>query len=337
MKQMNTLLFLILFSFANFVFAESYQFKDYGKFYYSGRDNAYSDGFMTGMSGRIELVEKLKHRVYLKIYQEDRVLVECSLRLEQIIDSTDAEGSPFREYVGIINEGSLKNETATIIIHKKWMTFDINQFELFFDFFGVFGDPGAASGSGFAINKHTIITNQHVVSGLDLFWAIKNNGNKKTAHKLEVLYEDASLDLAVLTTKDSLVACEVDRNVYDIGENIYVFGFPQIDVQGESLKMTQGIISSRMGIRNSAETYQIDAAIQPGNSGGPLVRNDKVIGIVRSTLKGDSQLVNYAIKSIFLGAILDVLNIQNEGSANPKECTYSIQGQTYKFYREQMR
>lgn len=336
MKQTNALLFLIIFLFANSVFAGSYHFKDYGKFYYSGRGNAYNDGFMTGFPGRIELEEKLKHRVFLKIYQYEQLIAEYSLRLEQIIDSTDAEGNPFKEYVGIISEGSLKNETATIIIQKNWMIFDVNQFELFFDFLGIFGDPGAASGSGFAINKHTIITNQHVVSGLDLFWAIKNDGNEKKAHKLEVLYEDASLDLAVLTSKDSLVACEVDRNVYDIGENIYVFGFPQIDVQGESLKMTKGIISSRMGILNTAETYQIDAAIQPGNSGGPLVRNDKIIGIVRSTLEG-SQLVNYAIKSIFLGAILDVLNIQNEGSANPKECTYSIQGQTYKFYREQMR
>ena len=335
MKHINTL--LLLFIFANFIFAESYQFKDYGKFYYSGRDNAYSDGFMTGVSGRIELVEKLKHRVFLKIYQNEQLIAEYSLRLEQIIDSTNAEGYSFREYIGIISEGPLKNETASIIIYKKWMVFEVNQFELFFDFLGIFGDPGAASGSGFAINKHTIITNQHVVSGLDLVWAIKNDGNKKTAHKLEVLYEDASLDLAVLTSKDSLVACEVDRNVYDIGENIYVFGFPQIDIQGESLKMTKGIISSRMGIHNSAETYQIDAAIQPGNSGGPLVRNDKIIGIIRSSLRGDSQLVNYAIKSIFLGAILDVLNIQNEGFANPKECTYSIQGQTYKFYREQMR
>ena len=131
MKHINTL--LLLFIFANFIFAESYQFKDYGKFYYSGRDNAYSDGFMTGVSGRIELVEKLKHRVFLKIYQNEQLIAEYSLRLEQIIDSTNAEGYSFREYIGIISEGPLKNETASIIIYKKWMVFEVNQFELFFD------------------------------------------------------------------------------------------------------------------------------------------------------------------------------------------------------------
>jgi len=79
-----------------------------------------------------------------------------------------------------------------------------------------------------------------------------------------------------------------------------------------------------MGYQDDVKTYQIDAAVQPGNSGGPLVRKDKIIGIVVSRLEGKSQNVNYAIKSNFLGSVLDVLKINNTGKAKPKECTYTI-------------
>ena len=103
------------------------------------------------------------------------------------------------------------------------------------------------------------------------------------------------------------------------------YGYPQPDYQGLSLKATKGIISSRMGYLDDAKTYQIDAAVQPGNSGGPLSKGDKIVGVVVSRLAVDgSQNVNYAIKSNFLGAILDVLKIQNTGKAKPKDCTYTI-------------
>ena len=340
MKKITSFALLVSAVLINLSFAEVYNFKDYGKYYYSGRDASYSDGYMFGVSGKIEIVEKLKHRVNVKVVLEDKVLsdVNVSIRLDQIVDSVDAKGLPYRLYVGQISDGADEGEKAILSVHGKWISLDVlNQYELFFDFFGEYGESGLAFGSGFAIDEHTIITNQHVISGLDLFWAAQYDAVNNDFKELEVVYQDAKLDIAVLKSKDSLVACEVDRTIYDIGEEVVAYGFPQIRIQGKSLKATKGIISSRMGYRNAAESYQIDAAVQPGNSGGPLARNDKIVGIVSSRLTGESQLVNYAIKSNFLGAILDVLKIQNNGSAKPKDCTYSIQGQSYRYYNERLR
>lgn len=337
MKSMKTHIFCFVMIFVGLVYAEVYNFKDVGRFYYSGRDDGYSDGWMTGASGKVEIDEKLKHRVDFKVYKGDQLVEDLSLRIESIIDSFDTDGS-YKGYVGTLSNGPFKDETAAISIHGKYLTFRVMQrYDLFFDFYGSFGEDGLAFGSGFAVNSHTIITNQHVVSGLDLFWATQYGNGTKIYHELEIVHEDPLLDLAVLSSKDSLTACEVDRNVYGIGEEVFAYGYPQMDLQGKSLKATKGIISSRMGYRNSAHGYQIDAAVQPGNSGGPLARDGKVVGIVSSRLKGDSQLVNYAIKSNFLMAILDVLNIQNDGVSLPKECTYSIQGQSYRFYNERRR
>lgn len=332
-KIILTLLFII--SFANSLFAATYEFKDWGMYFYSGRDGEYYDGNMFGKSGIVNLDLKLNRRLIINITHGEKKASPFSIRINAITDTLNSEGEPWKIYTGTITKGSLAGLEAIVYVQKKFMSIFVEkEFKIFFDFGEYFYEDGIAFGSGFAINDHTIITNQHVISGLDLFWANKYNGSEKKDTELEVVYQDPLLDIAVLHSKDSLMACEVDRNIYDIGEEVITYGFPQIKIQGESLKATKGIISSRMGYQNSADSYQIDAAIQPGNSGGPLTRNDKIIGIVSSRLEGESQLVNYAIKSIFLGAILDVLNIKNTGTAKPNECTYSIQGQSYRYYNE---
>ena len=184
--------------------------------------------------------------------------------------------------------------------------------------------PGIVFGSGFGVDRHTLVTNNHVVENSDLF-VISNKPTNKKFLDAEVIYRDPDLDLAVLRSDSVLSACPLDRSIHDIGEEIYVYGFPQVLSQGTSLKLTKGIISSKRGYKDDAKTYQIDAAVQPGNSGGPLVRNGRVVGVVSSMLL-ESQNVNYAIKSSFVADILDVLEIKNSGTASPKTCTYFIIG-----------
>ncbi|MCQ2103746.1 MAG: serine protease [Fibrobacter sp.] len=186
-------------------------------------------------------------------------------------------------------------------------------------------ESNIVTGSSFAITKHELITNNHVVKGKKFIFVNKNPETKKGYVKAYVLYRDPDLDLAVLRTDSNLTSCAMDRSVYDIGEDIYVYGYPQIEKQGTSLKLTKGVISSKRGFHDDVKTYQIDAAVQPGNSGGPLVRNGKIIGVTSAQLT-DSQNVNYAIKSNFVGAIIDVLGIKNVGKADPKNCTYFVVG-----------
>lgn len=185
-------------------------------------------------------------------------------------------------------------------------------------------ETGVVFGSGFAVNQHTLVTNNHVVEGRSAF-AISNKPTRKKYVAAEVIYRDPDLDLAVLHSDSILSPCLLDKAVYDIGEEIFVYGYPQVQSQGVSLKLTKGIISSKRGFKDDVKTYQIDAAVQHGNSGGPLVRNGKVVGVVSAMLE-DSQNVNYAIKSNFVGAVLEVLGIKNVGKAAPKECTYFVIG-----------
>ena len=68
-------------------------------------------------------------------------------------------------------------------------------------------------------------------------------------------------------------------------QDIYVAGYPFGESLSSSLKVTRGIVSSLTGLGNNFSNMQIDAAIQPGNSGGPIFDGGgNVIGVAVATL-----------------------------------------------------
>ena len=70
----------------------------------------------------------------------------------------------------------------------------------------------------------------------------------------------------------------------EYGEDIVVFGYPLADALSTSVKLTRGIVSSLSGSNNYSE-IQIDAAIQPVNSGGPILNMEgQVAGVASSGL-----------------------------------------------------
>ena len=61
-------------------------------------------------------------------------------------------------------------------------------------------------------------------------------------------------------------------------EDIYVAGYPFGKVVSGSVKITKGVVSSLSGLGDNYSNLQIDAALQPGNSGGPIInQNGEVI------------------------------------------------------------
>jgi hypothetical protein len=86
-----------------------------------------------------------------------------------------------------------------------------------------------------------------------------------------------------------------------LGETVLVVGYPLPSPQSPTLTVTHGIVSA---LRTQAGYIQIDAPVNPGDSGGPvLTRDGKVIGIVDASVRG-AQNFNFAIPSDFAGGVL---------------------------------
>ena len=79
-------------------------------------------------------------------------------------------------------------------------------------------------------------------------------------------------------------------------QDIVVAGFPFGDRGSSSLKFTKGIVSSLSGIGNNYSEIQIDAAIQPGNSGGPIMDEyGNIIAVAVSKLDMKKVLKDYGV------------------------------------------
>ncbi|MCR1793165.1 S1C family serine protease [Leptospira sp. WS58.C1] len=138
-------------------------------------------------------------------------------------------------------------------------------------------------GSGFILNKEGyILTNDHVVRNFDKFKVVFKNVKEPVSAKL--IGTDPMIDVALLKVEASqdLQPIEIgDSSAVKVGDWAIAIGAPF----GLEQSMTVGVISKvgRGGIDNSGVHYiQTDAAINQGNSGGPLLDiNGRVVGINR--------------------------------------------------------
>jgi len=144
---------------------------------------------------------------------------------------------------------------------------------------------GTATGSGFVVSSDgKIITNEHVVDGATAVTVkLGVDGKAQTA---QVLGADASKDLALLKVDAGSTRLHAlsfgDSSNVQVGDNVYAIGNPY----GLDHTLTSGIVSAldRDIQAPSGATIpgaiQTDAALNPGNSGGPLLDADgKVIGV----------------------------------------------------------
>ncbi len=158
------------------------------------------------------------------------------------------------------------------------------------DRFGIFGyrqsqkydAPGLGSGVIVTEEGH-IVTNHHVVAGVDAIKVTTHDGSIYTA---EWVGSDPNVDVAVLQLKapegGTLPKFRplsfADSDTVRVGEMVLAVGNPF----GLSESVTRGIISAKQRELSdgSNEYFQVDAVINPGNSGGPLVNvKGEIIGI----------------------------------------------------------
>jgi putative serine protease PepD len=176
------------------------------------------------------------------------------------------------------------------------------------------GGSSQAQGSGFVYDSDGhIVTNQHVVDGAQSvsvqFW----NGKSYTAH---VVGTDASTDLAVL--KVNAPSSELspltlgDSSKVAVGDPVVAIGSPF----GLQETVTSGIVSALHREMTSPNNFaiddsiQTDAAINHGNSGGPLLNaQGKVIGVTSQieSDSGGSDGVGFAVPSNTIRSIAEQL------------------------------
>ena len=148
------------------------------------------------------------------------------------------------------------------------------------------------SGTGFFIN-HTghIVSNNHVIDSCN---AVKLHYKGKVT-PVTILATDQSNDLSLMkvdTKPDDVFPVAIDdANLLD---DVYVAGFPFGKDVSSSVKVTKGVVSALTGIANNYSNIQIDAALQPGNSGGPIINNEgNVVGVAVAKLDYKIILKNY--------------------------------------------
>lgn len=147
--------------------------------------------------------------------------------------------------------------------------------------FGYIQQPGRASlGSGFVIHPSGIvITNNHVVDGAESVSVKLSDGTERSA---KVLGSDRKTDLAVLRIEGGGRFQAVpwgNSDAIRVGESVFAVGSPF----GLGNSVTSGIVSARgreIGAGPYDDFLQVDAAINSGNSGGPLFdANGRVVGV----------------------------------------------------------
>ena len=167
------------------------------------------------------------------------------------------------------------------------------------------------SGTGFALKDGYIVTNYHVIEGANSISIQGVNGNFNIQYNTSIVGTDKINDLALLKVTDptfkgfGIIPYSISSAISEVGEEIFVLGYPLTSTMGDEIKLTTGIISSKTGFQGDIALYQISAPIQPGNSGGPLFdKNGNVIGIVSAKHK-DAENVGYSVKTLYLQNLIE--------------------------------
>lgn len=173
--------------------------------------------------------------------------------------------------------------------------------------------PRASSGSGFIVAAGRVLTNRHVVDGCARLLVHAPDGRSLAAASPG--RTDAKLDLAVLEVPRLRgPALTFRSNPVRRGEGVVAFGFPLAGLLSSDPKLTRGEVNGLNGLRDDPDRFQVSAAVQPGNSGGPLLDlHGHVLGVVVAKLNaqtlaqrtGDiAQNVNFAVKGNRAAAFL---------------------------------
>lgn len=159
------------------------------------------------------------------------------------------------------------------------------------------------SGSCFYLKSHNLfVTNYHVVEG---FRSVALQDNKRNPYLAKVVLVNAVLDIALLAVEHDFSHLPdfplADNDSLEIGGKIRVAGYPY----GMPFTVTEGTVSAPKQLMNGQYYIQTDAAVNPGNSGGPIINDrNEVVGITVSKFT-DADNMGFGIRVEALRRVLD--------------------------------
>lgn len=234
-------------------------------------------------------------------------------QIQKIVEKTE---QPIKiiENEKIVKEESIIKEESTIIdIVKKVspsvvsiiISKEIPKIQSFFpdDFFWPFQVPQIpqgetekrqiGGGTGFVIGENLILTNKHVANDAKAEYTVVTNDQKK--YQAEILALDPVFDIAILKTQTRVPALSLgDSSKLEVGQTVIAIGNALGEFQNT---VSVGVVS---GLRRTIgadlrSLIQTDAAINQGNSGGPLLNlRGEVIGI-NTAMATNAENIGFAI------------------------------------------
>jgi len=154
----------------------------------------------------------------------------------------------------------------------------------------IYREKRMMSGTGVYMGDGVILTARHVVgepsqmSNPETQYRITTSHNPKRPHAATVLYYSVKKDLALIKIV-GVIPTELKPVKYNanpdtkVGDDVYLIGSPL----GHDFSMSKGILSAVRNVNNSLVTchmFQVDAAMNSGNSGGPLINSKgELLGI----------------------------------------------------------
>ncbi|WP_456456109.1 PDZ domain-containing protein [Nitratifractor sp.] len=159
------------------------------------------------------------------------------------------------------------------------------------------------SGSGAVIEGKRILTNAHVVANRTFIEVQRYGERKRYIATVEAVSHQ--LDLALLKVRDPLFFKGIKPlklgKLPEIEQKVSVYGFP---MGGDTLSVTAGVVSRIEHQRyvHSGESFlaiQIDAAVNPGNSGGPAISDGRIVGVVMEGIQ-KAQNISYLVPTVMI-------------------------------------
>jgi len=178
-----------------------------------------------------------------------------------------------------------------------------------YDFYRPWQMKGKLSktGSGCIIEGNRIITNAHVVADQTFIQVQRSGQADKYVAKVRQVGHECDLALLTVADPDFFEGAKPVRlgDLPEMREQVAVYGFPR---GGSKIAITEGVVSRVENLYYSHSharllCCQIDASINPGSSGGPVISDDRIVGVAFQSMSGEN--IGYMVPAPVVEHFLD--------------------------------